>query len=156
MDYLKTMVTILIVEDEESISNLWVEFLSTISDDLRLAKNIPDALEHMRKIPHPALVLLDLGLPGSESHENTLSYIKEFKAINPASVVIVITGAIKDFLNEKAIQHGADDFAHKMDVTSQKALLGLVKRSLENRNPKKPAFEQSSDILSKLTDLLIL
>lgn len=148
--------TILIVEDEEAIARIWQRFLSPLSDDIRIALDLPAAFEAMRRLPPPDLVLLDLRLPGSESAESTLGQIKAIKAINPGAVVMVLTGATEANLPILAAQLGADSFQQKASVVGQERLLRAVQDALKPRTqqPEVPAYARSLELYERLTALL--
>lgn len=146
------LIPVLIVEDDEGIIALWRKYMSFISDDVRVAMTIPDALDEMRRLPSPSLVILDLRLPGS-THDNTLYHIEEIKRINPKVIVIVVTGHPEQSIEQLAIAAGADGFALKIAVAGQVQLLKLVERSLAQRDPSQPAFVESINLLSRLNEL---
>lgn len=150
--------TILIVEDKPEVSELWRRLLAPIDADIREATTLPAALEMMRVIPHPELVLLDLRLPGS-TVQNTLDHIKSLKEINPKAVVVILTGAsylLQKPLAEIAREFGADGAAIKTEAHTQTALLSIIKHSLNRRRASGvPVFEESLSLLEKLSGLML-
>lgn len=147
------MMTVLIVEDDPMVRELWRRLLSPLTEDIRLAETIPDALAEMRKIPPPDLVLLDLRVPGS-TPENTLFHIAALKELNPAAVVLVLTGVSDESLPALARQLGADGFSPKMAAASQDALFDIICETLRTKKPGEPAYARSVQILDRLSSLL--
>lgn len=148
--------TILIVEDEEMVAELWRRFLGALSDDIRIAGTVPDALIQMRKMPPPDLVLLDLRMPGS-TPENTLHHIAQLKESNPNAVVLVLTGASDASLPALAMKLGADGFQPKNTVASQDGLFTAIRDALRPKTepqPGVPAYQRSLEMLERLTSLL--
>lgn len=146
--------TILIVEDDPGVTRLWERALAPIDAEVRSAITIPDALEQMRKIPPPDIVLLDLRLPGS-SATNTLEHISELRKVNPKVLVVVLTGMNDHALPRMAEAMGADGFGTKWEIDTQRKLLGLVSDSLARRTvSRKPVFENSLEVLERLSALV--
>lgn len=148
------MMTVLIVEDDPMVAELWTRLLNPASRDIRVAGNVPEALSKMGVPPPPDLVLLDLRVPGS-TPENTLRHIAELKELNPAAVVLVLTGVSDESLPALARQLGADGFSQKMQATSQDALFGVICDALRTKREGEPAYKRSLELLDKLTGLLM-
>lgn len=148
--------TILIVEDEETVANIWQRFLAPLSDDIRIAPTLNEAFKQMARLPPPDLILLDLRLPGSESAEGTLQNIRKLKAVNPEAVVLVLTGATDAHLPILAVQLGADGFKQKTSVAGQEGLLRTIQGILQKRasSPDVPAYARSLELYERLTALL--
>lgn len=149
------MITVLIVEDDERMIQIWESFLAPLECVVRIAMTIREAMDEMRRVPFPDIVLLDLRLPGSNSAEDTLRQIEHFKAVNPKAVVVVLTGMVDKKLPELAAELGADGYSQKLDCANQTALFGVISQALTKRtqSSKAPAFETSLALLETLTRL---
>lgn len=149
--------TILIVEDKPEVADLWKRLLAPIGADIREATTIPEALEMMAMIPMPELVLLDLRLPGSTA-QNTLEHIAHLKEINPAAVVVILTGSsymLNAPLAVIAKKFGADGSAIKTETTTQNELLSVIKSSLKSRRATtEPIFEGSLSLFERLSSIM--
>jgi len=99
---------ILLVEDESSLSNLVVKYLSNNNYECTHVSKLKRARQLLQKNSYNA-VLLDLGLPDG----NGLSLIKEIKQKDYACGVIIISA--KDGLDNKVegLDLGADDYLTK-------------------------------------------
>lgn len=142
---------VLIVEDEPSLAYAWRLAMEPVACELRMACDMREAIEQMRKLPPPDLVLLDLRLPGS-SAEATVERIRDLKAINEEAVVIVITGAVEDNLPMLARHFGADAFEHKRDIVTQGRLLTAVKNAL-SKHTDVPIFAEKLKLFEGLSEL---
>lgn len=91
---------------------------------IRTARTLTEAIEEMRKIPPPDLVLLDLIFAGHQpmTAEATILEISKFKAISSDVKVMVLTGSPDERLRQMALEYGADSFAQKHHVISQEKL----------------------------------
>lgn len=149
------MTTILIIEDQPEMVVVWEHFLKPFKAEIRIAKDISDAFELAKKIPPPDLILLDLILPPKHSNPfETLKEIEVLKSINPQAVVIVLTGAVENKLEQIAQEMGADAFALKQNVSTQIAFLAVIKQALEDRtNSKIKPFERSSKLLEQIASM---
>ncbi len=145
---------VLIIEDSESLCQVWQRFLDGIAKTVRIAHNLPDGIRLMQEHPHPDVVLLDLTLPGSRPH-NTLDHIAQLKEINPHAVVVVITGSVDEHIPMLAAEMGADFFERKTGKMSQCRLLAAIKGGLEANVKKRgeAAYEGSLKMLETITQL---
>lgn len=147
---------ILIVEDREEVRALWRRFAQPIASEVLEAEDLASAMELMRKIPPPDLVLLDLNLPDSKDRD-TLNSIERFRALNPRCLVVVLTGIPDASLAELSIRCGADAFAEKADVATQTDLWRAVVRAITrpNANRKEPPFEKPLALLEMMSSLAL-
>lgn len=148
----------LIVEDQEEVANIWKRFLEPMGVPVAIALNLEEAAAVMRKVPPPDLVLLDLILPDSKEPSETLAKgIKMIREHNPNALVVVITGAAVENIAVLARAMGADEFYHKIEMTSQARLLNAVKGVLEKNSEAKDVkarVENGTNMIAKLTGLL--
>lgn len=101
--------------------------------DVRTAINLREALEQMRRIPPPDLVVLDLIFIGPEkaSAEESLRHIRLLKAINEHTVVLVMTGMTEARIREQALAAGADNVATKQETYTQDRLFQACRESFK-------------------------
>lgn len=144
----------LLVEDEAMVRELWERLLHPVSDEIRTAETLPDALAKMAMPPPPDLVLLDLRVPGSPSPEFTLQHIRQLKALNPHATVLVLTGVSDPSLPALARELGADGFSPKMSATSQDALYTAICDAMRSPREGEPVYARSVELLDKLTAFL--
>jgi DNA-binding NarL/FixJ family response regulator len=153
------MMTVLIVEDEEPVVELWRRIMSSVTarEKIRVARSSEEALEKMAIPPPPDLVLLDVRVPrvfGGHEPDNMLYHIQALKALNPAARVLVLTGVSDESLPALAQQLGADGFRPKISAASQDALFGAILETLRSPKPGEPAYARSVELLDKLTEFL--
>jgi two-component system response regulator RegA len=79
--------SLLIVEDDAALRERLVRAMRDRGYDVRGVKDHADALDAARA-DSPELALVDLRLPG----ESGLSVIRDLKALDPSTVVVVLTG----------------------------------------------------------------
>jgi len=103
---LKTINSILIIDDEEDICKLLVNLLTKKISNVAYALNLKDA-KAKRAIIKPDLILLDNNLPDGVG----INYLEEIKTSGDEVSVIMITATAN--LKEKAMQTGADGFLEK-------------------------------------------
>jgi DNA-binding response OmpR family regulator len=102
--------TILVVEDDESIRELLLETLSQGGYAAEFAVDGEQAIDAIRSQP-PSIVLLDLDLPKVSGFE-VLQYIRSAPATASAPVIILTAHSQSDDI-KRAIQLGAQDFIGK-------------------------------------------
>lgn len=126
--------TVLYVEDEESIREELSYFLSKKVDHLHVAKNGEEGLELYRKF-NPDLVITDINMPKLDG----ISMSRMIKKYNSDAKIIMLTAfSDADYLME-AIKLGIDNYLTKpIDLMN---LLGIIEKiyktvSLENENKK--------------------
>lgn len=99
---------ILVVDDEESIRNLIVAFLSRDGHQCVTAKNGIDALAKIRQDKFDA-VITDIVMP----QMNGIALTKELLSRYPKLPIMIMTGHSKEYPTESAIMAGAKDFVGK-------------------------------------------
>lgn len=106
--------TILVVEDDDFIRDLFVTKLSSLGYKVEVAKDGRDALTKI-KTAKPALVLLDLVLPKMDGFE-VLSHVREDEAASAIPIVVLSNlGEPKDITKAKDL--GARDYIIKANYT---------------------------------------
>lgn len=146
---------VLIIEDDEAMTQIWTHFLTGVAASVRVAHTLEEGIRLMREEPHPNVVLLDLGLPGSFPRK-TLEHIATLKAVNPLAVVIVITGNVEKQMPEIAAALGADNFSRKPEEANSKlALLTSILKGVETaRRRNEPVYARPLEIYEYLTSKL--
>lgn len=119
------METILIIDDEAPILNMFRLFLEFYGFNVLTADNGEKGLEVFGK-EKPPVVFLDLKMPGIDGFE----VLRRIKKTTPETDVIVITGHGDEELEKKARSHRANDFLHKpfQQQALDQALENLRKR----------------------------
>ena len=102
------MLKLLIVEDYELILNKMADNLSNQGYELLKAATGQAAINIVKE-QKPEIILLDLGLKDMSG----LDVLREAKALNPKTCVIVLTGFDVESTKEKAFEQGADYFLAK-------------------------------------------
>ena len=99
---------VLVVDDEEEICLMLKDFLADEGYDVSYATSADAAMQQMQDV-HPALVLLDVKMPGKTGIE----FLKEIKTFDAKVVVVMIT-AMKDIDTFKQCREaGASDYITK-------------------------------------------
>lgn len=99
--------TILVIEDDVSVSNLIATTLETQQYKYILAKNGQDGI-HMAVSHNPDIILLDLGLPDMDG----IQIIKKIRSWSTMPIIVV--SARSDDLDKiEALDVGADDYITK-------------------------------------------
>jgi len=105
------MKTILIVEDEESISTLLKDIFSYVEEYRVLcASDGEEALEMIRMAP-PDIILLDAQLPGINGFE--ICHRLKADPITSSIKVLMLTGMIQSYYLKQAQKAGADGYLVK-------------------------------------------
>lgn len=150
---------ILIIEDRIEVANLWKAFLEPLGAQICIAESFAKGLQMMHEgpCPCPDLVLLDLGLTDSPDPKKTILRITELKAINPAVVVVVISGLLTPELAAMAMSTGADEARIKIEVTSQRSMWLTIQSALNRAisTKTKPRHEAIFDLVEDLNNRLI-
>lgn len=124
----------LIVDDDKDLNTILKRLLERKIEDLRVAQAF-DGFEAGRIIAerHPAIVLLDLNLPGVDG----LSLCKKIRSDESLGqpAVIAMTGIAQEDAQPKMMEAGADAFFAK--PLNFDALIAKIRELLETRkNPK--------------------
>lgn len=88
--------SILVVEDDDDIRNAIVDLLETEGYSTESAVNGKDALEKLRVIPKPCLVLLDMMMPIMNGREFLDTVMKDSRL---APIPVLIVSAVADKTN---------------------------------------------------------
>jgi two-component system phosphate regulon response regulator OmpR len=119
---------VLVVDDDPQIRNLLAEYLSTHGYEVALADGGEAMRQEITRTP-PAVVLLDIGLPG-EDGLTLARFLRERYDLG----IIMITGADAVVDRVVGLEVGADDYIAKpFDLREVRARLKSVLRRIEPR-----------------------
>ena len=123
---------ILIIEDEESLADIYSEILTDVGYAIKTISSIKDA-KKIAKTFAPDLLLIDHGL-GNEHEENGVEGLPKLKKLFPKAIHIVFSNYLWCDVERMAAQGKykknlkmMDGFWHKLDVFSEE----LIKRVAE-------------------------
>ena len=128
---------ILIVEDEPKIASLLADYLEAAHYRIQVLHEGQSAAEYVRKNA-PALVLLDLMLPGKDG----LAVTREIRAFSQVPI-IMLTARIEEIDRLIGLELGADDYICK--PFSPREAVARVKAILR-RAPTQTAGQTAADI----------
>jgi len=128
---------VLIVDDDPSVRNMLAEYLSAHGYEVsQAASGAAMRAELARAVP--AVVLLDIGLPG-EDGLTLARYLRERHDVG----IIMVTGAGDVVDRVAGLEVGADDYIAKpFDPRELRARLKSVLRRLENKPEKRTSSEK--------------
>src|SRR6266852_7248144 len=129
---------ILIVDDEESVRNMFAEWLSE-SYECRTAASADEALEYLAR-ERCALVISDMMMPG----RNGVELLREVTTRYPDTAFIMVSGVDRPQRVRDALRVGAFDYLIKpceLDV-----LTVSVERALEHRALSRTANRYRADL----------
>lgn len=139
--------TILIVDDDQGILTVWSRLLQSLNAEIRTARNVEEALDQMRRLPPPDLVILDLNIPPL-SAGNTAKVIVRFREINPSVAVVAVSGMEKEEMIKALAGVAVESVQNKRDIGSQVGLLKVVRETLDTKK------RTSGQILQDMGDLI--
>jgi len=120
---------VLVVDDDPEIRNLLAEYLSTHGYEVALA-DCGEAMRTEIERALPAVVLLDIGLPG-EDGLTLARFVRERHDIG----IIMVTAASEVVDRVVGLEVGADDYIAKpFDLREVRARLRSVLRRVESRH----------------------
>lgn len=116
--------TILCIEDDRFIGEMYVRSLKKAGYDVDWVIGGNDGLIAARNKQYD-LILLDVMLPERRGNEILTSLRNEKEDLIPTSKVIVLTNFEQDDESRMAMEHRADAYLIKADITPRK-LLGII------------------------------
>lgn len=123
------MKKILVIDDEAPTLEMLRLFLGACGYEVLTAKNEAEGLDIFRK-ETPPIVLTDIKMPGKDG----FSILKNIKAMQPETEVIVITGHGDTDLAKKAFELNASDFFNKpLDTEALEAALKRLEEKLKHK-----------------------
>lgn len=139
-------IRILVVDDERDIRDASERILSRIGFQLYTAKRGEEALQIFQEA-HPAIVLLDLKMPGMDGME----VLKHLRGLDPSIQVIIITGYATVETAIEAMKQGAYDFISKPFEPDQLRI--VVNRAAEKIRLTQEAKKLEQEKARTLSDL---
>jgi DNA-binding NtrC family response regulator len=121
---------VLVVDDEPSVRTILRRFLEATGCDIQEAGDATEALALFRAAP-PDIVLCDYQLRDGDG----LTLLKQFKAIEPQTPVLILTGYGTIDLAVRAIKEGAEHFITK--PVNLPALSVLLTRIVDQRRSER-------------------
>lgn len=146
---------ILIVDDDESLSNMLAHVLSRRGYDTAVAHNQMMVDEFWQKGLNPDLILLDLMLPKISGQEMLL---KIRARTETAMVPVVMLSAVTDVETRASLLHsGADDYLVKpCDIGELTARIGMHLKLSQLRDEKREAEARSVRQAQYLRDIYLI
>ncbi len=120
---------ILIIDDDETLSSIVVEYFSENNFQVVQAFNALEGIEQYKK-ENPDLVLLDYFMPGMTGVEG----LRQLKNEDPNVLVIMMTGAGSEKIAVEAMKAGAEDYVSK--PFSMDTLVSLVRMHIERHRER--------------------
>jgi two-component system, OmpR family, response regulator BaeR len=119
---------VLVVEDESKIAELLKDYLGAAGFAVRIVERGDSAVTEVRNSP-PALVLLDIMLPGMDGME-VCRTIRTFSSVP----IIMITARVEEIDRIVGLELGADDYVCK--PFSPREIVARVKAILRRSSPQ--------------------
>lgn len=129
-DNQNSMTTVLVVDDEEVITNLLGYILTSHGYDVYLARDGRHGLNLARQV-RPDLILMDIGMPRLDGHSATEEIKRDPELSN--TPVIYITGRNVDADKKRFTETGAAAFVRK--PFTQEQILSVIKLVLDGNRP---------------------
>ena len=129
---------ILVIEDVPEMSELICMYLTNASYEPLACETAEEALEKLRTGFVPALVLLDLNLPGMSGFDFLKIFRQEFKTTIPV-VIVSARDADEDII--AGLGYGADEFVTK--PFSPKVLVARVTSKLSRLSATEASVEET-------------
>src|SRR5881628_3011085 len=139
---------ILVVDDEPSVADVFLEFLGEQGHEVAVAPS-GEVAQRMILELHPDIVLTDINLPGMSG----LEVMRFAKRHDPETAVIVVTGHASAATAIDALRQGAYDYITKpfdLDEVHQIVERGLANRRLRSINRRLvEELRQKNEILQQ-------
>ena len=142
--------SILVVDDDETIRNLFLELFRPEGVSIRLAGSARDAVALVQQTA-PALLIVDVTLPDGDG----ITVLEEAQKIDPRIIGVVMTGTPSVELAVRAMKAGATDFLMKpvhndVVVMTARRLLELHRLRAEHTVVKHAAVRSGAVRLQSL------
>ena len=102
------MIKILIIDDELPVCDSLKYFFSLKNYQVFIATTVEEGLSIVKE-EHPNIILLDIIMPGRSGIE----VLKQVKATDDKTKVIMLTGISDEKVIKQAMEHGASDYITK-------------------------------------------
>lgn len=142
----------IIVEDDDGAQTVLKSILQPLVTNIKVVESMKDALTAIAEAGQIELITVDLGLPDSQVEETITKHIKEFRALHPGALIIVITGQELENLEERVIAEGADGLILKQgEKFNRKGFLTLL-ASIVAKYAKDPKhYKRSVELMEKVS-----
>lgn len=114
--------TILIVEDSDTMRDVLRRQLEQLGTALVFAKSVSEARVAMGTKPPPDFIIYDINLEDLQG-EASLRALAELKQCNPSAPVLIVTGTVDENLEQVALEIGVNAFRYKQQMKGQRDLL---------------------------------
>jgi len=139
-------INVLVVDDEEGIREGSQRILKRVGFEVQAAERGDEALEIVEQV-HPAIVLLDLKMPGMDG----MDVLARIKKIDPEIQVIVVTGYATVETAIEAMKQGAYDFIPKPFEPDQLRI--VVNRAAEKIQLTRETAQLEQERIRTMSDL---
>lgn len=116
----------LVIEDEEGMSMVLRKRLEFLGLEVILTGSLEEAAKVINTPPVPELITLDLNLLDSPVQE-TINRVKEIRRLTPDSLLLIVSGVMTDYDQDRLRLMGANATIEKMDITTEKGFLKKLK-----------------------------
>lgn len=144
-------INILLIEDNPGDARLVFEMIKEINYEVNdneikffHKKSLENNLKEFLILEKISLVLLDLGLPGTQGEET----VKKFKKIDPEIILIAYTGMNDIRLGTKLLDLGADDYICKNETTTS-ILYKTIFLNIKRKELSKELEEKSTLLINQ-------
>ena len=140
--------TILVVDDDEDARAYLAMLLSSMGYEVQTAESGEQALSHLAVPDAPAVVLLDLLMPGMSG----LDLQRWLKDMGHELPIIILTGFGDVKSSVEAMKNGALDFIEK--PFSDQQLLALVRRALDEDQKRRSIYDLFETLTKREREVL--
>jgi serine phosphatase RsbU (regulator of sigma subunit) len=128
-------VQVLLVEDDDGDALLVEELLLEVGAAV-VVQRARSLTQAKALLADAACVLLDLGLPDSQG----LNGLRQLLQVDPEAAVVVLTGEADEYLGERAVRAGAQDYLVKGEVAGH-MLDRVIRYAVERRRAEEAQRE---------------
>jgi FixJ family two-component response regulator len=128
-------VQVLLVEDDDGDALLVEELLLEVGAAV-VVQRARSLTQARALLADAACVLLDLGLPDSQG----LNGLRQLLQVDPEAAVVVLTGEADEYLGERAVRAGAQDYLVKGEVAGH-MLDRVIRYAVERRRAEEAQRE---------------
>lgn len=143
----------LIIEDDPFIARIIEQYAQEITSERKIVAKLGDAMREIQEW-QPDAVWLDLILPDSNNHKDTLAAIPGIKMLLPHAIIIVMSGIPSDAVQKEAIRAGADAFMEKGNALNKLRIFQLLGFGALNAAERVKSLPYSTELLSSIAGAL--
>lgn len=134
---------VLLVEDEETVSKLIIDFLTKSDYEVTAFGDGPDALEHVRQRGLPHIALLDLGLPSMHGFE----VASRLKAMADVPIIFVTSSGDTETIVQGLKKYAEDFIVKPFELRELEARVEVVLSRM-------PSLDYASEPIIKVDEHL--